>query len=280
MADLFFVTDDGSSSVFDNDEVAELRAAIARIGARVADSLTEDDELGPDDATPDQLLSIVEIADNLLATPDDPGTDMLPAVLQIVAEMAQFQASTVGAGPPDPTTEPDADLVEFAVEEANIVLWHRVSRTRSGKYRIRLLPADAAALSAALHRYRDALLDTSTPHTQRLRPSAYGTDTARNAAWASLCGDDLLALRLDNLDTAEALVTGEPDDLVTAITDEAGIAALMQSLNGYRLVLGTELDVSDDPELDMRHLRLDQGELYEFLGLVVTEIVVARGRGL
>jgi hypothetical protein len=110
--------------------------------------------------------------------------------------------------------------------------------TRSGeRVTIDLDDAQTAALSGTFEQLRELLVDGTDEHLQRLFPAAYPDDPELDAEYRRLVGDDLLAHKLDAIDTVEAaLASGFLDG------DEA-FFAWMGSLNDLRLVLGSKLDV-------------------------------------
>ena len=78
----------------------------------------------------------------------------------------------------------------------------------------------------------------------RLFPVAYPDDDDMEAEYQRLMRDELVQSKLAAFDTVDAVLAvrrGEP-------IDEGQLTALMQSLNSIRLVLGSMLDVSDDPD--------------------------------
>ncbi len=111
-------------------------------------------------------------------------------------------------------------------------------RTATG-YAISLEPTIRDLLGHVLEELRDALLMGDRDSLRRLYPPAYADDEARQADYDALVRDDLLARRLDAIDTVEATVdAGE----VTGAELEAWVGVI----NDVRLVLGTRLDVSEE----------------------------------
>lgn len=111
--------------------------------------------------------------------------------------------------------------------------------TRSGSYRVQVLGWQQSMLTNLVDQLRDLLLDGSSPLLRRLFPTAYPSDAEADAAYAELVGDQLLAAKLDALDTVEATIGGGE------FTEEQ-LIGWMQAVNSLRLVLGTRLDVSED----------------------------------
>ena len=111
--------------------------------------------------------------------------------------------------------------------------------TRSGTYRVQVLGWQQSMLTNLVDQLRDLLLDGSSPLLRRLFPTAYPADAEADAAYAELVGDQLLAAKLDAIDTVEATIEGGE------LTEEQ-LIGWMQAVNSLRLVLGTRLDVSED----------------------------------
>ena len=94
------------------------------------------------------------------------------------------------------------------------------------------------------------LLTTDAPDSEarvmlvRLFPVAYPDDDELEAEYQRLMRDDLVQSKLAAFDIVDrALEQGEP-------IDEGELIAFMQSVNSIRLVLGTMLGVSDDPNIE------------------------------
>lgn len=108
------------------------------------------------------------------------------------------------------------------------------------------LDRDEIDLVARLMDELRGLLTADDPRTagllRRLFPPAYiqDEDAEAEAEYQRLMREELVASRLESLTLVEqALRAGTP-------LDDAGMNALLQSLNSVRLVLGTLLDVSED----------------------------------
>lgn len=158
-------------------------------------------------------------------------------------------------------------------EEVDDMFFRTVTRLQNGEYRLRIPEAGRTVLAEGIQRLRDELLGAGTPLGTRLRPPAYGTDAERSAAWASLAGDQLLASRLEALDTVETCLSRR-------ILSETEITALIQTINGVRLVMGTQLDSGDGPGVEELEIGdLDGSPLqeivvdYEYLGYLLGTIV-------
>lgn len=78
----------------------------------------------------------------------------------------------------------------------------------------------------------------------RLFPVAYPDDDEMEAEYQRLMREELVQSKLAAFDIVDAVLT---DD---APIDEGRLVAVMQSVNTIRLVLGSMLDVSDDPDAE------------------------------
>jgi len=109
-----------------------------------------------------------------------------------------------------------------------------------------------------------------------LFPPAYGDDAERSAEYAALVGDDLRAHRRSALDVMEATI--DADGL-----DEEQMAAWLEALNDFRLVLGTRLEVTEEMRPD--DISEDDPQapglaLYYYLGWLQEQIVEALASGV
>lgn len=119
-----------------------------------------------------------------------------------------------------------------------------VERTASG-YVINLDREELDLIARLMAELRDLLTADDpgvAPLLRRLFPPAYlaADDAEAEAEYQRLMREELVASKLESLTTVEsALRSGAP-------LDDAGMHALLQSLNSVRLVLGTLLDVGED----------------------------------
>jgi len=115
---------------------------------------------------------------------------------------------------------------------------------------------------------------TSSALLSRLLPPAYLHDDAADAAYARTRHPQLVAQRRQALDTLAKLAAGD-----TATAEELEIAC--SALNDLRLVLGTALEVTDDPpEPDERDPSYPQWVCYAYLSALQGEVVDALSGGL
>ena len=119
---------------------------------------------------------------------------------------------------------------------------------------------------------RNALeLGDDDPAVARLNPSACLDDAEVDAEYRSLMGDDLAKGRLQALDTFEKSID-------ESRLDEEQANAWMRAINDVRLLLGTRLDVTEDPadrDVNADDPRAGAFALYDYLSLLTQELVEA-----
>ncbi len=149
----------------------------------------------------------------------------------------------------------------------------RFGRDRQGRIRpglelperelLRVLPDQARGLVAQEER-----------SAQRLFPVAYPDDEAAQADYAEMMGAQLLAHHHHALD----VLTGTVDE---PTIDEDELLGWLGAVEVLRLVLGTQLDVSEDPvDIEADDPRADQFTVYQYLSMLQGEIVDALAAGL
>lgn len=146
----------------------------------------------------------------------------------------------------------------------------RIKRNRSGGFTLRL-PAEERDLLRTLPHQLRQLLETDDPSLRRLFPPAYVDDPEKEADYRRLMADDLVRGRKAALDIVEATIDAE-------VLDEEQLTAWMGAINDLRLVLGTNLDVSEDMDidgLDEADPRLPAFALYGYLGWLQEQVVAA-----
>lgn len=146
----------------------------------------------------------------------------------------------------------------------------RVERTRRGDFRLRLSRPERDVLRPLPAQLRD-LLGTDDPALRRLNPPAYADDSARQAEYDRLVRGDLHRERLEALATMERTIDAQrlsPEELT----------AWLGALNDLRLVLGTQLQVTEEmyeegiPDDDPRSPAFG---LYQYLGWLEEQVVEA-----
>jgi hypothetical protein len=148
----------------------------------------------------------------------------------------------------------------------------RIRRTRSGAFQLRLSDDERDVLRGLPSQMREALeLGNDDPAVARLNPSACLDDAEVDAEYQQMMADDLTAGRLKALDALEATID-EPT------LDEEQALAWMRAINDVRLLLGTRLDVSEDPierQISPDDPRAPGFALYDYLSLLTQELVEA-----
>jgi len=146
---------------------------------------------------------------------------------------------------------------------------HRgIERRRDGSYRVHLPREERDILAALPGQLRDALAE-GEPTLYRLFPPAHRDDEA-NADYARLVGAGLLEGKL--------LALGELERTAHATTlDEAGLGAWLGALESLRLVLGTQLDITEESygALDVNDPDAPRLALYHWLSWLQEEVVQA-----
>jgi hypothetical protein len=149
-----------------------------------------------------------------------------------------------------------------------------IQRRRDGTYRVRLPKDERDVLAALPGQLRDALA-SGEPTLYRLFPTAYADDDEANAEYARLVGASLLEGKL--LALAELERTAHDETL-----GEDGLGAWLGALESLRLVLGTQLDVTEDSYGPLDHDDPDAPRLalYQWLSWLQEEVVQAMAAGL
>lgn len=151
----------------------------------------------------------------------------------------------------------------------------RISRADDGTFRLRL-PADERAVLRALPQQLRGLLATDDPSLVRLFPPAYADDKEADDEYGTLVRDEILEGKLDALGTVETTLDAER-------LDERELLAWLDALESLRLVLGTQLDVTEETyahELDPSHPLAPALALYGYLSWLQEQAVEALSAGL
>ena len=151
----------------------------------------------------------------------------------------------------------------------------RISRARRGGFDVRL-PPEERDLLASLPGQLEGLLDgigdglsAPPPALRRLFPVAYARDEVAEAAYAALVRQELLEHR------REALAVLAQTASASHLDDEEA-AAWLGALNDLRLVLGTTLEVSEEPvEIQPEDARYADWVCYSYLSFIQGELVEA-----
>jgi hypothetical protein len=136
------------------------------------------------------------------------------------------------------------------------------------RYRLNIGDDELVLIRRLLDELRDLLLsdaDGSGPTSvmlTRLFPVAHPDDAELEEEYQRLMRVELVASKLNAIEAVEAVI-----DASKTTIDEAQLTAFMQSINSIRLVLGTLLDVTDDPDAEVVTEQDDTAEyqLYGYL---------------
>ena len=164
-----------------------------------------------------------------------------------------------------------------------------VTRTKTGNYKL-VLPKDhCEVLTHLITELRDSLLNTTDDASlRRLFPTAYHNDAIKDAEYQRLMRDELLASRLASIETALEVI-GASNEF-----SESEIDAFARSINSLRLVIGTTLDIAESdhgdlsiesrqlnsPETEAGEEKINQSDLYDYLGWLLEWTVSAQSEGL
>ncbi len=147
-----------------------------------------------------------------------------------------------------------------------------VRRSRGG-FVLRLSDDEVTILRRLLGELGDLLRGEGDPAlAARLFPPAHPDDPELEEEYQRLMRSELVESRLEALRSVdEVLTSGER-------LDEPQLTAFMQSINSIRLVLGTMLDISDDPERPEIEPALEaspEHQLYTYLSWLLEWTVTA-----
>jgi hypothetical protein len=147
---------------------------------------------------------------------------------------------------------------------------HGIAKTRRGDFRVRLLPQERTLLRGLPNRLRE-LLGTADPSVARLFPPAYPDDPAAAEEYDRLVRGELVDGKLAALRLLEQTADAET-------LDSEQLGAWLGALESLRLVLGTQLDVTEETygvPLDARHPQAPELALYGWLSWLQEEVVAA-----
>jgi Domain of unknown function (DUF2017) len=149
-----------------------------------------------------------------------------------------------------------------------------IERRRDGTYRVRLPREERDVLAALPGQLRDALA-AGEPTLYRLFPPAHADDDEANAEYAQLVSAGLLEGKLLALAELERTAHDE-----TLGEDELG--AWLGALESLRLVLGTQLDVTEESYAPLAVDDPDASRLalYQWLSWLQEQVVQAMSAAL
>ena len=146
----------------------------------------------------------------------------------------------------------------------------RFAPTPDGRFAPNLDPHEREFLAGLPGQLRE-LLETDDPSLHRLFPAAYHQDPERDEEFRRLMRDDLLTTHRESAELLER--TAQSD---TLSLEELNI--WMNAVNNLRLVLGTQLDVTEGMDLDdmdEQDPRLPKFAVYGWLSMLLEQIIVA-----
>jgi hypothetical protein len=150
------------------------------------------------------------------------------------------------------------------VEDEDDMWFRPVRRVRPGQYKLRLSSMERELLRDLPNQLKQLLAQTDDPALRRLFPPAYIDDADGESEYRRLVGDDLLHGRQAALDIMAATIDA------TALNEEQ-ITAWLSSLNDLRLVIGTQLDVSEDEEPGTTPVH----QVYYYLSMLEEAVIAA-----
>lgn len=158
-------------------------------------------------------------------------------------------------------------------EEVQHAMWRRFHPVGDGRFRVRLRRGERALLHRVVAEQQQRL-DEDGPALAPLFPPGYGDGDAesseRSAEFASLTRNDLTASRGSALELVES-------SLELRVIDAETLAAWMRTLNDIRLVMATELEITDDAQAPPApwDASFPTWRTYAVLGNLVHETVLA-----
>lgn len=148
-------------------------------------------------------------------------------------------------------------------------------RARRNGYVVDLGAEETAVVRRLIAELRTILTDPGDQHRpilQRLFPVTHPDDPEAEAEYQRLMREELVASKLASFEIVDTTLAGD------GLLDEGGMTAFMQSVNSLRLVLGTMLDVTDDPD-DDELADTAEHHLYEYCGwLLEWSVRAVQGR--
>jgi hypothetical protein len=142
-------------------------------------------------------------------------------------------------------------------------------RSRSGRYQLHL-SRDERELLRSLPQQLNAVLGEHDASLRRLFPPAYTDDPEREVEYQGLMREELLGRRQAAHETMARTI--DANDL-----DGEELNAWLATLNDFRLVLGTQLDVSEDDVGDVGEMgdKAPEYALYRYLTYLEEAVVEA-----
>lgn len=136
-------------------------------------------------------------------------------------------------------------------------------RARRNGYVVDLGAEESSVVRRLIAELRTILTEPGDEHRpilRRLFPVTHPDDPEAEAEYQRLMRDELVTSKLSAFEIVDTTLAGD------GLLDDAGMTAFMQSVNSLRLVLGTMLGVSDDPEDEVELVDTTEYHLYEYFG--------------
>jgi hypothetical protein len=147
----------------------------------------------------------------------------------------------------------------------------RVTRDPDGSFRVHLPELERHVVRQLPDQLRRELDDVDDPGLRRVFPPA-STDEGLATEYRELVGGELLAGRRNAVALMEATTDAET-------LDEEHLLGWLSTVNDLRLILGTRLGVTEDPQddddLPDEDPRAQASALYHYLGFLEEQIVDA-----
>lgn len=149
-----------------------------------------------------------------------------------------------------------------------------LTRRADGSFDLKLDDRARTILTALLTDLAESLVEApDDPNLSRLHPPAYPDDAEADAAYQLLAGEEL---RSSHQQAIAAAVTSLQQDRLT----EAELWAWLQALNAVRLVVGTQLEITEDDHGPLHRPATDDADasrwaIYDFTTYVQHEVVEA-----
>jgi hypothetical protein len=150
---------------------------------------------------------------------------------------------------------------------------HGIQRQRDGSYKVRL-GAEERALLQGLPGQLDDAIDSDEPSLERLFPPAYD-DRDDERAYRLLTRESLL-------EGKRAALRALADTADAELLDEPQLSAWLDAVESLRLVVGTQLDVTEESygHLDANDPHAPRMALYHWLSWLQEEVVRELAAGL
>jgi hypothetical protein len=150
-----------------------------------------------------------------------------------------------------------------------VKLGRRLRRTKAGKYQLKLSRPERDLLRSLPGQVREMIdsTDSTDPSVRRLFPPAYRNEEQAEAEYQNLMHDELREHHLRALSVMEETIDAER-------LDEEQVVSWLSAINELRLVLGTNLEVTESQEsVDPNDPRAPGLALYAYLSWLEEQVV-------